>query len=134
MAKVTPSRKKITKADADKEFENLVREEEKNRAVSNPKTEELERLRNQEIRQAVEGISVDVVVQKISGMGLEISKSLSELSGKLVAEVEKLTTIREDRASKNKDAPGLENSGEWMNLKVSKKSGYCLLEPFCINA
>jgi colicin import membrane protein len=95
VAKVTPSRKKITRAEADKEFENLVREEEKSRAVSNPKTEELDRLRNQEIRQAVEGVSVDAVVQKISGMGLEISKSLSELSGKLVAEVEKLTTIRE---------------------------------------
>jgi colicin import membrane protein len=95
MAKVTPSRKKITRAESDKEFENLDREEEKNRAVSNPKSEELDRLRNQEIRQAVEGISVDAVVQKISGMGLEISKSLSELSGKLVAEVEKLTTIRE---------------------------------------
>jgi colicin import membrane protein len=95
MAKVTPSRKKITRAESDKEFENLDREEEKNRAVSNPKAEEMDRLRNQEIRQAVEGISVDAVVQKISGMGLEIAKSLSELSGKLVSEVEKLTTIRE---------------------------------------
>jgi hypothetical protein len=95
MAKVTPSRKKFTRAEADKEFDNLVREEEKNRAVSNPKTDELDRLRDQEIRQAVDGISVDAVVQKISSMGLEISKSLSELSGKLVAEVEKLTTIRE---------------------------------------
>jgi hypothetical protein len=95
MAKVTPSRKKITRAESDKEFENLDREEGKNRAVSNPKAEEMDRLRNQEIRQAVEGISVDAVVQKISGMGLEISKSLSELSGKLVSEVEKLTTIRE---------------------------------------
>jgi len=95
MAKVAPSRKKITRTEADKALENLVREEENARAVSNPKTEELDRLRNLDIRQAVEGISVDAVVQKISGMGLEISKSLSELSGKLVAEVEKLTTIRE---------------------------------------
>jgi colicin import membrane protein len=95
MAKVPPNRKKLTRAETDKEFDNLVREDEKARAVSNPKTEELDRLRNQEIRQAVESVSVDAVVQKISGMGLEISKSLSELSGKLVAEVEKLTTIRE---------------------------------------
>jgi colicin import membrane protein len=95
MARVTPSRKKISKAEADKEFDSLVREDEKNRAVSNPKTDELERLRSQEIRLEVEGMSVDGVVQKMSGMGLEISKSLSELSGKLVAEVERLTTIRE---------------------------------------
>jgi colicin import membrane protein len=95
MGKVTASRKKLTKAEEDKEFENIVREDEKSRSVSNPKSEELDRLRSQEIRQAVEGMSVDGVVQKISGMGLEISKSLSELSAKLVAEVERLTTIRE---------------------------------------
>ena len=95
MAKVTPSRKKITKAEVEKEFESMVREEEKNRGASNPKSEELDRLRNQEIRQAVEGMTVDGVIQKISGIGLEISRSLSELSGKLVSEVERLTTIRE---------------------------------------
>jgi len=103
MAKVTPSRKKITKAEVEKEFESMVREEEKNRGVSNPKTEELDRLRDREIRQAVEGMSVDGVVQKISGIGLEISRSLSELSGKLVGEVEKLTTIREAVALEQKE-------------------------------
>jgi colicin import membrane protein len=95
MAKVTPSRKKTTKAEVEKEFESMVREEEKNRGLSNPKAEELDRLREQEIREAVEGMTVDGVVQKISGIGLEVSRALSELSGKLVAEVEKLTTIRE---------------------------------------
>ena len=35
------------------------------------------------------------VVQRISGLGLEISKSLSDLSGKLVEEVERLSTVRE---------------------------------------
>ncbi len=95
MAKVTPSRKKISRAEADKEFESLVQEEERNRAVSNPKTDELEKLRSQEIRQAAGGMSVDGVVQQISAMGLEISKSLAGLSAKLVAEVERLTTIRE---------------------------------------
>ena len=47
MAKVTPSRKKITKAEVEKEFETMVHEEGKNREASNPKTEELDRLRNQ---------------------------------------------------------------------------------------
>ena len=103
MAKVTPSRKKLSRSEADKEFDSLVREEGKNKETSNPKTDELDRLRSQEIRQAVEGISANAVVQKISGMGLEISKSLSELSGKLVAEVEKLTTIREAVALEQKE-------------------------------
>ena len=103
MAKVTPSRKKLSRAEADKELDSLVREEGKNTATSNPKTDELDRLRSQEIRQAVEGLSVDAVVQKISGMGLEISKSLSELSGKLIVEVEKLTTTREAVALEQKE-------------------------------
>jgi len=38
---------------------------------------------------------VEGVVQKLSSLGLEVSKSLADLSGKLVAEVEQLTTIRE---------------------------------------
>jgi colicin import membrane protein len=95
MAKVAPSRKRIPKAEVEKEFETLVREDERTRAAFNPKTEELDRLRNQEIRQTVEGISADGIVQKISGLGLEISRSLSELSGKLISEVERLTTVRE---------------------------------------
>ncbi len=103
MAKVTPSRKKTTKAEVEKEFEGMVREEQVKRAASNPKTEELDRLRDQEIRQAVEGLSVDGVIQKISGIGLEISRSLSDLSGKLVSEVEKLTTIREAVALEQKE-------------------------------
>jgi len=103
MAKVTPSRKRISKAEVEKEFESLVREEEKNRGAFNPKAEELDRMRNQEIRQAVEGISVAGVVQEISGIGLEISRSLSELSGKLVSEVERLTTIREVVALEQKE-------------------------------
>ena len=50
MAKVAPSRKKVSKVEVEKEFESLAREEERNREASNPKAEELDRLRNQEIR------------------------------------------------------------------------------------
>jgi hypothetical protein len=76
---------------------------EKARTASSPKTEELSRLHEQEIRQAVQGISVDGVVQRISGLGLEISKALTELSAKLVAEVERLNTTREAAALETRE-------------------------------
>jgi hypothetical protein len=95
MAKVTPSRPKRSKAEVDKEFSKITQEAAERQETTNPKAEELSRLREAETRQAVEGITVEGVVQKISTMSLEISKALSELSGKLVAEVERLSTVRE---------------------------------------
>lgn len=95
MPKVRAARTRRPRAEVDKEFEKLTEEAAKSRAAANPKTEELARLQEQETRQAVEGVSVEGVVQRISAMGLEISKALTELSGKLVAEVERLDSIRE---------------------------------------
>ena len=67
------------------------------------KTQELARLRQAEIQQEVEGISVEGVVQNLSNLGLEISKALAEISGKLVSEVERLTSIREAVALQTKE-------------------------------
>jgi colicin import membrane protein len=48
-------------------------------------------------------MTVEGVVQKISGLGLEISKALAELSGKVVAEVERLTAAREAVALESRE-------------------------------
>src|SRR5438046_4767035 len=61
------------------------------------------RARETEIRESVQGISVDGVVQKLSSIGLEISKSLAELSEKLVQEVDQLATVREAVALETKE-------------------------------
>jgi colicin import membrane protein len=103
MAKATPSRTKRSKPEVEKEFNKIVDELSEQKESANPKIEELSRLRDSEIRQAVEGISVEGVVQKLSGLSLEISKALADLSGKLVAEVEKLTSIREAVALEAKE-------------------------------
>jgi hypothetical protein len=95
MAKVTASRPKRSKAEVDKEFSKIAQEAVQGQESANPKTEELSRIRELETRQTVEGISVECVVQKISTMSLEISKALADLSGRLVAEVERLSTVRE---------------------------------------
>jgi len=103
MAKATPSRTKRSKPEVEKEFHKIVDEISEQEESANAKIEELARLRDAEIRQAVEGISVEGVVQKLSGLSLEISKALADLSGKLVAEVEKLTSIREAVALEAKE-------------------------------
>jgi colicin import membrane protein len=103
MAKATPSRTKRSKPEVEKEFNKIVDEVSEQKESANTKIEELSRLRDTEIRQAVEDISVEGVVQKLSGLSLEISKALADLSGKLVAEVEKLTSIREAVALESKE-------------------------------
>ncbi|MBI4528166.1 MAG: hypothetical protein HY695_30605 [Deltaproteobacteria bacterium] len=95
MAKATASRIRRSKPEVETEFRKVVDEVAERKETSDAKTEELARLRRAEIEQAVEGISVEGVVQKLSNLGLEISKSLAEISGKLVAEVERLNSIRE---------------------------------------
>jgi chromosome segregation ATPase len=95
MAKVIASRPRRSKVEVEKEFSKITQEAGELQESSNPKAEELSRIHETETRQAVEGITVENVVQKISSLGLEISKALAELSGKLVAEVERLSTIRE---------------------------------------
>lgn len=95
MPKVTPSRAKRSKADVEKEFTKIADETALQKEAGSTKADELARLRETEIRQAVGGITVDDVVQKTSVLGLEISKALAQLSEKLVAEVELLNNLRE---------------------------------------
>ncbi len=103
MVKATPSRTRKTKPEVEKEFSKIADEIAEQQEIVNLKAEDLSRLRDAEIRKSVEGISVEGVVQKLSSLGLEISKALAELSGKLVAEVEQLTAIREAVALEAKE-------------------------------
>ena len=95
MARVTPSRSRRSRAEVQKDFSKLVDEVEQQKETASPKADELSRRRETEIHQAVAEVTVDDVVQRISGLGLEITKSLTQLSEKLVAEVEKLQNVRE---------------------------------------
>ena len=90
-----PVRQKRAKSEVQEEFEEIRRGVETARESADPKAEEAARLRADEIRQAVDGASVEGVVQTISGLGLEISKALSDISGKLTQEVERLSASRE---------------------------------------
>ncbi len=103
MPKAAPNRAKRSKPEVEKEFKKLADEVSEMKESSNPKIDELSRLQESEIRREVEGISVESVVQTLSKLGLEVSKSLSELSGNLVAQVERLNAVREAVALETKE-------------------------------
>jgi colicin import membrane protein len=63
--------------------------------VADAKTEETARLREAETRQAVEAVTVDAVVQRISGLGLDIARALADVSGKLSEETQLLGSVRD---------------------------------------
>jgi len=89
------ARTKRTKAEIDEEFAEIREEAVAARETSDKKAEETSKLREMEIRQAVEGVSVEEVVKGLSDLGLDLSKALAGLSEKLVLEVNRLSAARE---------------------------------------
>jgi colicin import membrane protein len=90
-----PVRAKRAKTEVQEEFAEIRQEAQTARESADPKAQEAARLRAAEIRQNVEGTTVEGVVQGITSLGLEISRALSDLSGNLVEEVERLSAVRE---------------------------------------
>jgi F0F1-type ATP synthase membrane subunit b/b' len=90
-----PVRAKRAKTEVQEEFAEIRQQVETARESADPKAQEAARLRADEVRHSVEGTTVEGVVRGIAGLGLEISKSLADVSGKLVEEVERLSSVRE---------------------------------------
>jgi hypothetical protein len=86
---------KRSKAEIEEKFSQIRDEVAAAREAAEPKREEQLRLHEAEVRHSVEGITVEGVVQRISGLGLEVSKALSDLSERLVQEVDRLGAVRE---------------------------------------
>lgn len=97
MARITKpaGRPRRAKAEVEQEFAEVQREVAAARETADPKAEEAARLRAAEVRQSVEGFSVEAVVQKVSALGLDVSRALAEVSDKLVEEVRNLAAVRE---------------------------------------
>lgn len=90
-----PARAKRTKAEIQREFDHIQEESVDARESSDPKLEEASRRHETEVREIVEGVTVESVVQRISGLGLDIAKALSGVSGRLTEEVQLLASVRE---------------------------------------
>jgi colicin import membrane protein len=93
-AKTAP-RGRRPRAEVQQEFEDIREQAEQARERPDAKAEEAARIRETEVRETVDGATVESVVQRISGLGLEISKALADVSGKLVDEVNLLGAVRE---------------------------------------
>ena len=98
-----PVRGRRTKAEVQQEFEEIQEQVEAARESADAKAEEAARLRETEVRQAVDGVTVEAVVQRISGLGLEVCKALAEISGRLTEEVQLLASLREAVALERKE-------------------------------
>ena len=96
-------RARRSKSDVQKEFAEIQEQVEAAREAVDWKAEEASRLRESEIRQSVDGVSVEGVVQKVSGLGLELSKALAGISEKLTQEVQLLASVREAVALENRE-------------------------------
>jgi colicin import membrane protein len=90
-----PVRPKRTKTEIQREFDEIEEQSANARESADPKIDEAARRHETAVRETVEGVSVESVVQRISGLGLDISKALSGLSGKLTEEVQLLASVRE---------------------------------------
>ena len=87
-------RARRAKAEIQQEFSAIQDEVQEARESADAKADELARHKEIGVRHAVEGVSVDGVVEQISRLGLEISRALSGISEKLVDEVNRLAALR----------------------------------------
>lgn len=89
-----PARGRRSKAEVQREFAEIEEQVQAARESADPKAEQAARQQEAGVRQAVDGVTVESVVQRVSGMGLEVSKALAGIAEKLTAEVELLASVR----------------------------------------
>jgi hypothetical protein len=97
------ARPKRSKEETQQEFARIRGEVEAAHEAGDTKTAEATRLHEIQVRQGVDGVSVETVVQKISSLGLEVSRALADVSEKLTEEVQRLAIAREAVALERKE-------------------------------
>ncbi|HUO31268.1 MAG TPA: hypothetical protein VMU80_18735 [Bryobacteraceae bacterium] len=90
-----PVRAKRAKAEIQEEFAEIRKEAEEARESADAKGEETARVRAEEVRRSVENLTAEGIAQGLTGLGLQISKALSDISTRLMEEAERLSTVRE---------------------------------------
>jgi colicin import membrane protein len=95
MAKAATAHPRRSKADVQQEFRRIREEVTDTRDARNAKVEEAVKFGEAEVRQAVDALSVEGVAQSVSALSIQVSKALAAVSGDLIAEVQRLATVRE---------------------------------------
>ena len=96
------ARAKRSKAEVQSEFEDL-QEQTAARTAVDAKTQAAEIAHDEGIRAEVADVGVEAVVQRIAGLGLDVSRALSEVAEKLTAEVHLLGSLREAVAMERRE-------------------------------
>jgi colicin import membrane protein len=104
-----PVRAKRTKTEIQREFDEIQEQTAAAREAADPKLEDASRRHDAEVRESVDGVTVESTVQRISSLGLDVSKALSSLSVKLIEEVQLLASVREAVALERKELDRLHN-------------------------
>ena len=91
----SPVRARRARGEVEKEFAGIQQHVETARVSVDPKAEEAARVRETEVRQTVEAVTVEGVVQRISSLGLDVARALSDISSKLAEETQLLASVRE---------------------------------------
>ena len=100
--KKAPARARRSKVEVQREFEALQEEAETREAVE-AKVQALQATREAEVRAEVAEVGVESVVQRIAGLGLDVSRALGDVAEKLTAEVQLLGSLREAVAMERRE-------------------------------
>ncbi len=103
------ARTKRSKAEVEKEFEDIRQDLESAKDTAAATTREAERMREQEIRESVQDLTVETAAGRISTLTLDVSRTLSRLSNDLIGEVNRLAAVRAAVELEQKELARLHN-------------------------
>ncbi|MDX2155348.1 MAG: hypothetical protein SFW09_02465 [Hyphomicrobiaceae bacterium] len=101
-------RARRSKIETQREFEELQAEIAAREPID-AKVEASARAQEDQLRSATAEVGVDAVVQRIAGLGLEVSRALSDIAEKLTAEVRLLGSLKEAAEIERRELDRLHN-------------------------
>jgi colicin import membrane protein len=97
------ARSKRSKVEVEEEFSQLAAAIADEKKFGSPKLDAATQIHEDDIRAAVSEITVEIISRKLSDLNLEISRTLSSLSEKLIYEVNLLKSLKEAVALESKE-------------------------------
>lgn len=119
-----PKRGRRTKAEIEQEFNFIAQEETEALKFTTSKAKEIDHLQEEEILEAVKGLTSEVMIRKFADLNIEISKTLSSLSEKIVSEIQILSNLRQAVEVEKREIERLHN------IDVVQTSLHHLLEEY----
>lgn len=104
-----PKRGRRTKAEIQQEFDLIQDQEIQTKSSSNQKAEELARVQEKELLDSVKDVSSDEIIRKFADLNIDISKTLSVLSDKIISEIQSLRKLRQVVELEKKEIERLHN-------------------------